>query len=129
MLSMIACMKAEGKPDVRSHLSENSRQTPFLTPFPPVFSIFSRRKLARMVGYHLVRLSQGTVMQTDTLVPRTLRSTATELRKLPPKQRDAILEVAAALAERDYHDNVELNAFDAFGKDDLHGDSSSAQTR
>jgi acyl-CoA reductase-like NAD-dependent aldehyde dehydrogenase len=82
-----------------------------------------------MVGYHLVRLSQGTVMQTDTLVPRTLRSTATELRKLPPKQRDAILEVAAALAERDYHDNVELNAFDAFGKDDLHGDSSSAQTR
>jgi hypothetical protein len=82
-----------------------------------------------MVGYHLVRLSQGTVMQTDTLLPRTLRSTATELRKLPPKQRDAILEVAAGLAERDYHDNVELNAFDAFGKDDLHGDSSSAQTR
>ena len=68
-------------------------------------------------------------MQTDTLVPRTLRSTATELRKLPPKQRDAILEAAAALAERDYHDNVELTAFDAFGKDDLHGDSSSSQTR
>ena len=82
-----------------------------------------------MVGCLLVRLSQGTVMQTDTLVPRSLRSTAAELRKLPPKQRDAILEVAAALAERDYHHNVELNAFDAFGKDDLHGDSSSAQTR
>ena len=68
-------------------------------------------------------------MQTDTLVPRTLRSTAAELRKLPPKQRDAILEAAAALAEPDYHGNVELNTFDAFGKDDLHGDSSSAQTR
>ena len=67
-------------------------------------------------------------MQTDTLVPH-LRSTATELRKLPPKQRDAILEVAAALAEHDYQDNVELTAFDAFGEDDLHGDSASAQTR
>ena len=68
-------------------------------------------------------------MQTDTVLPRTLRSTATDLRKLPPKPREAILEVAAALAERDDHDNVELDAFDAFGKDDLHGDSSAAQTR
>jgi hypothetical protein len=48
--------------------------------------------------------------------------TAAELRKLPPKERDAILEAAAGSAEQEYRTNRELTAFDAFGKDDLHGD-------
>ncbi len=57
------------------------------------------------------------------------RWTASELRKLPPELRDAILEAAAALAEEEYRNNPELTAFEAFGQDDLHGDSSSAETR
>jgi hypothetical protein len=57
------------------------------------------------------------------------RWAAAELRKLPPEQRDAILQAAAALAEEEYRHNPELNAFDAFGKDDLHGDSANTETR
>ena len=55
--------------------------------------------------------------------------TATELRRLPPEQRDAILASAAAAAERDYQSDPSLTAFEAFGDKDLHGDSSSSQTR
>jgi hypothetical protein len=57
------------------------------------------------------------------------RWTAAELRKLPPKERDAILEAAATLAEEEYRNDPELTAFEAFGKDDLDGDSSSTETR
>jgi acyl-CoA reductase-like NAD-dependent aldehyde dehydrogenase len=52
---------------------------------------------------------------------------ASELRKLPPEQRDAILEEAAMQAEEDYRSNPELTAFEAFGKDDLYGDGANAQ--
>jgi hypothetical protein len=54
---------------------------------------------------------------------------ASELRKLPPEQRDAILEAAAIQAEEDYCNDQELTAFEAFGKDDLYGDSASARTQ
>jgi hypothetical protein len=57
------------------------------------------------------------------------RWTAAELRKLPSEQRDAILEEAAALAEQDYYIDPTLTAFEAFGKDDLYGDSASAEAR
>jgi hypothetical protein len=59
-------------------------------------------------------------MTSDNLTPPVKRWTAAELRKLPPEQRDAILEAAAALAEEEYRNNPELTAFEAFGKDDLH---------
>lgn len=55
-----------------------------------------------------------------------LRWTASELRKLPPNQRDAILEQAAALAEEEYRTNPELTAFEAFGEDDLLDDTTPA---
>ena len=55
--------------------------------------------------------------------------TAAELRKLPRARRDAVLEVAAQLAEHDYRHDPELTAFEAFGKDDLYGDSSGAASR
>jgi len=55
--------------------------------------------------------------------------TAAELRKLPPEQRDAILAEAAARAEDDYRNDPELTAFEAFGKDDLHVDSSNTEPR
>ena len=55
------------------------------------------------------------------------RWTAAELRKLPPEERDAILEAAAALAEKEYRNNPDLTALEAFGKDDLYGESSSTE--
>ncbi len=55
--------------------------------------------------------------------------TAAELRALPPEQRDAILEAAAGLAEEEYRTNRDLTDFEAYGKDDLYGDSADAETR
>ena len=55
--------------------------------------------------------------------------TAAELRRLPPEQRDAILADAAARAAEDYAHDPELTAFDAFGPEDLHGDSADTQPR
>ena len=68
-------------------------------------------------------------MNVEKAAPLTQRWTAAELRKLPPTERDAVLEAAAALAKGDYRNDHELTAFEAFGKDDLHGDSSNTQTR
>lgn len=68
-------------------------------------------------------------MTTETTT--TLRKcwTAGELRRLPSHQRDAILKAAAAQAEEEYRRNLDLTAFEAFGKDDLHVDSANAETR
>jgi hypothetical protein len=55
--------------------------------------------------------------------------TAAELRKLPAKQRDAIPDAAAVAAEAEYRNNPELTSFEAFGEEDLHGDSASTETR
>jgi hypothetical protein len=52
--------------------------------------------------------------------------TATELRKLPASERDAILEAAAALADDIYRTDPELTDFEAFGEEDLHGESTAA---
>jgi hypothetical protein len=68
-------------------------------------------------------------MSAEDTAPTGRRWTATELRKLPPAERDAIMEAAAALAEEEYRNNPELTAFEAFGKDDLYGESSSTETR
>ena len=68
-------------------------------------------------------------MKTESLVSLAHTWTAAELRKLSPKQRDAILEAAATLAEGEYRNDTALTAFDAFGKDDICGDSSSAEQR
>jgi hypothetical protein len=68
-------------------------------------------------------------MDVKSALPQGRRWTAAELRKLPPEQRDAILEAAAALAEEDYRNDPQLTAFEAYGMDDLYGDSSSTQTR
>ncbi len=52
--------------------------------------------------------------------------TAAELRKLPAQQRDAILEAAFAVAEEIYRNNPELTDFEAFGEDDMYGESTAA---
>jgi hypothetical protein len=68
-------------------------------------------------------------MNAPNVTPTTKRWSAAELRKLPAVERDAILTAAAALAEHEYRTNLELTNFDAFGKDDLHVDSSDTETR
>ena len=68
-------------------------------------------------------------MSAKLLNPNGKAWTVTELRKLPPHERDAILEAAAALAAAEYRTNVALTAFEAFGEGDLHGDSSNTETR
>ena len=52
--------------------------------------------------------------------------TAEELRKLPVDQRDAILAAAAALAEDLYRNDPQLTDFEAFGEEDLYGESTAA---
>lgn len=68
-------------------------------------------------------------MNMENMAPTGRRWTAAELRKLPPAERDVVLKAAVALAEAEYRNNPELTAFEAFGKDDLYGDSSSTETR
>jgi hypothetical protein len=68
-------------------------------------------------------------MSAEQVAPTKKRWTASELRKLPPVERDAILAAAAAVAEAESRNNPQLTAFEAFGKDDLCGDSSSAGAR
>ena len=63
---------------------------------------------------------------TDQQQSTARQWTAAELRKMPPHERDAILEAAAAAAEHDYRTNPELTAFEAFGEDDLYGESTAA---
>ena len=65
-------------------------------------------------------------MNTEKVVlPETPR-TAAELRKLPRDRRDALLEAAAAAAEDLYRHDRSLTDFEAFGPDDLHGESTAA---
>jgi hypothetical protein len=52
--------------------------------------------------------------------------TAKELRKLPSQERDAILAAAALVAEDRYRRDSQLTDFEAFGKEDLHGESTAA---
>jgi len=68
-------------------------------------------------------------MKVRNAAPLGRRWTATELRKLPAAERDAVMEAAAALAEEDYRNDPQLTAFEAFRKDDLYGDSSSTEAR
>ena len=68
-------------------------------------------------------------MPTKNVTAKAIRWTARELRKLPPHERERILKKAAATAESAYRHDDQLTAFEAFGKDDLHGDSSAAEAR
>ena len=67
-------------------------------------------------------------MSTTTLEPATRIWTASELRLLSADERDKILVEAAARAEDEYLD-VEMTAFGTFEGDDLHGSSSSTESR
>ncbi len=66
---------------------------------------------------------------TTTTTAAAKRWRAAELRRLPAHEREAVLQTAAEQAEAEYRTNRELTAFEAFGKDDLHVDSASTETR
>ena len=68
-------------------------------------------------------------MPTAELAPPTRTWSAAELRRLPPEQRDAALAAAAVQAAPDYHNDHALTAFEAFGPEDIHGDSADARPR
>ena len=68
-------------------------------------------------------------MPINTATAGRTRWTARELRKLPAHERDQVLEAAAKSAESEYRSNRALTNFEAFGEDDLHGDSSDSETR
>lgn len=68
-------------------------------------------------------------MGTNTPRSIDLQYTPRALRKMAVVDRDAILRAAAAKAEHDYLHNRELTAFEAFGPDDLYGDSANAEPR
>jgi hypothetical protein len=65
-------------------------------------------------------------METGKVVLPETRYTAAELRKLPRDRRDALLEAAAETAEALYRHDRSLTDFEAFGPDDLHGESTAA---
>ncbi len=68
-------------------------------------------------------------MATDNSITTGQYWKATELRQLPRAERDAVLEAPAALAAEEYRTVPELTDFEAFGKDDLRGESSRTETR
>jgi hypothetical protein len=68
-------------------------------------------------------------MATTELVPPVRTWSAAELRRLPPDQRDAALAAAAERAASDYNHDHALTAFEAFGPEDIHGDSADARPR
>ena len=68
-------------------------------------------------------------MSDPTLVTTRHRWTASEVRRLPEHERNAVLEAAATAVEAEYRSNPDLTDFEAFGKEDLHGDSADAETR
>jgi len=65
-------------------------------------------------------------MNADTSRLTEKNWTAAELRKLPADQRDGILAAAAALAEDLYRNDRQLTDFEAFGEEDLYGESTGA---
>ena len=65
---------------------------------------------------------------TRSLENREQHLSASQLRKLPAEKRNAILAAQAALAEPIYRSDMRFTDFEAFGEDDLYGESSSTAT-
>ena len=62
----------------------------------------------------------------NSSLPEKKNWTAAQLRQLPAEQRNAILETAAAIAEAIYRNDPQLTDFEAFGEEDLYGESTAA---
>ena len=68
-------------------------------------------------------------MHADGSALKGKASTASELRELPAAERDAILEAAASRAEEIHRTSPELTDFEAFGENDVYGESTAAKGR
>lgn len=66
---------------------------------------------------------------TTATMDRCGPPTAAELRRMPARERDAILAAAAEAAAEEYRKQAALTAFEAFGEGDLHVESSDTSTR
>lgn len=87
--------------------------------------------LTRALGFDfkLQRESKIDKMKAENTTCKTQTRTAKEILKLPPEQRNLILETAAKCAEKDYCNDLALTDFNAFSEDDFYGDSSCAEQR
>jgi hypothetical protein len=65
-------------------------------------------------------------MNTEKVILPATLPIAAVLWKLPRDRRDALLEAAAAIARDLYRHVRSLTNFEAFGPDDLHGESTAA---
>ncbi len=54
----------------------------------------------------------------STSTQKQISPSPAELRKLPPQERDAIIEAQAAEAEHEYRTNPDLTDFEAFEEED-----------
>jgi len=84
----------------------------------------------RLAAYNV---GKGKSMPTPATTPEisspVSRLGPRELRRMPAAEREVILIAAARQAESEYRTNSNLTAFEAFSKDDLHGESADTQTR
>jgi hypothetical protein len=55
--------------------------------------------------------------------------TPAEIHRLPVAQRDILVEASATVAARMYEEDPDLTAFDAYGEDDLYGDSAKGEPK
>jgi hypothetical protein len=87
---------------------------------PTVQDAILREQAARLIAQaeHDPTFSKGTTWWK-----------AAELGRLTIKQRDIIFEASATVAAREYLENPDLTAFDAFGEDDLYGDSANSEPK
>ena len=89
-----------------------------------------RHEDTQIVVVSCLRYNRGriTMNAKDVALPPKHLS-ARELRRLSAAERDAILSAAAHHAENEYRTNRQLTQFEAFGDNDLHGESSNTQAR
>ena len=117
--SLQAYTNAAVDPAAVARLAEATWTAAALQQWPrPVQDAVLREQAARLVAhYHRdPHFTQGVTWWTPA-----------EIGRLPVDQRDILLEASATVAAPEYHTNPELTAFDAFGEDDLYGDSASSE--
>src|SRR5438094_9368610 len=87
------------------------------------------QRLPRSVQDAVLRQQAARLGHRQQASDATVWWSVREIGRLPPEQRGILLEASAALAAKEYEEDAELTAFDAYREDDLYVDSSDTQTR
>lgn len=106
-------------PATVSRLADTTWTAPELQQWPrAVQDAVLRQQVDRLIAHYQrdPRLADGVAWWTPS-----------EIGRLPIDQRDILLEASAMVAAEEYRTNPDLTAFEAFGEDDLHGDSASSE--